>query len=99
MPQQISKVVKSASQYIYNGIDRLDPSGGYTEDNCVTACGTCNNAKMAMTRDEFLSWVRRLSLRWCHDERTADFKTPAARTQPEQPSAADQSRNQPPPVV
>ncbi len=29
----------------YNGVDRIDSSGPYTEDNCVAACGTCNHAK------------------------------------------------------
>ena len=29
----------------YNGVDRVDSNGAYTEDNCVAACGDCNAAK------------------------------------------------------
>lgn len=29
----------------YNGVDRIDSSGNYTEDNTVACCGACNAAK------------------------------------------------------
>lgn len=29
----------------YNGIDRVDSTGGYTTDNTVACCGQCNRAK------------------------------------------------------
>ncbi len=29
----------------YNGVDRIDSSGPYTEDNTVACCGDCNHAK------------------------------------------------------
>lgn len=31
--------------FVYNGIDRLDNSKGYTIDNCVSCCRRCNSAK------------------------------------------------------
>lgn len=40
--------------YIYNGVDRLDSSKGYTIDNCVSCCGVHNKMKLAMSPDEFL---------------------------------------------
>ncbi len=43
-----------------HGIDRLDNARGYTEENSVTACATCNYAKRKMTVYEFLTWARRL---------------------------------------
>lgn len=43
-----------------HGIDRLDNSKGYTEENAVTACATCNYAKRKMTVSEFITWARRL---------------------------------------
>jgi hypothetical protein len=46
---------------IWNGIDREDSSLGYTTDNCVTCCKTCNYAKRRMTRDEFFAWVKRVA--------------------------------------
>lgn len=42
------------------GVDRKDPSLGYTLSNCVPACTTCNLAKQSMTYDEFLAWRDRL---------------------------------------
>lgn len=46
---------------VANGIDRLDSSKGYTFDNCVPCCRTCNIAKGALTAEAFVSWVRRAS--------------------------------------
>lgn len=43
--------------FYYNGVDRIDSVGGYTPDNSVPCCASCNRAKMAMPRDKFLSWV------------------------------------------
>lgn len=41
----------------YNGIDRVDNSLGYTEENSVTCCAICNRGKREMTRQQFLDWV------------------------------------------
>lgn len=46
----------------YNGIDRIDSMKGYTKNNVVTCCPTCNYAKRALTQEQFLSWVRRVYL-------------------------------------
>ena len=46
--------------FAYNGIDRKDSSLGYTNDNCVPCCCTCNRAKLAMSVDEFLQWIERV---------------------------------------
>lgn len=45
-----------------NGIDRIDNSIGYTEENSTTACSVCNYAKKAMSVSEFLDWARRVVL-------------------------------------
>lgn len=49
--------------YIYNGLDRVDNSEGYTSTNVVTACEVCNKAKRDMTYEDFKNWIRRLI---CH---------------------------------
>lgn len=46
--------------FIYTGIDRVDSSKGYTKDNCVPCCLTCNRAKNDMNVTEFYKWVRRV---------------------------------------
>jgi len=47
--------------YTYNGMDRLDNSKGYVEDNVVSCCFICNRAKLDLPLDQFLAWVKRLS--------------------------------------
>jgi len=46
--------------YIYNGIDRIDSTKGYTEDNVVPCCTMCNRRKMESTISELFSWVKRV---------------------------------------
>lgn len=45
-----------------NGIDRLDPSLGYSSENCVACCSSCNVSKSDKTFDEFISMCIRVSL-------------------------------------
>jgi hypothetical protein len=47
--------------FVYNGLDRVDSSRGYTLDNVVPACIVCNKAKTDMSCDDFLAWVRRVA--------------------------------------
>ena len=47
-------------QVKYSGIDRVDNSRGYEEDNVVPCCKNCNAAKRDRTADEFLSWANRI---------------------------------------
>lgn len=42
----------------HNGIDRIDNTKGYTMDNCVPSCLTCNMMKKQLTVDEFLEHIR-----------------------------------------
>jgi hypothetical protein len=46
--------------YIYNGIDRIDPSIGYLAGNVAPCCKYCNVAKRTMNRDEFFAWVEQV---------------------------------------
>lgn len=46
--------------FLYNGLDRMDNSCGYTADNVVPCCGVCNRAKLTMTVEEFHTWVERV---------------------------------------
>lgn len=47
------------SPYRYNGIDRCDNSKGYTKDNVVPCCRTCNIAKNTLTTEKFCAWLSR----------------------------------------
>lgn len=45
----------------YNGIDRVDNSGGYFADNVVTCCVTCNMMKRNMTKCDFEAHIKRIA--------------------------------------
>lgn len=53
--------LKPLPPYTYSGIDRLDPSLGYTPMNVASACHQCNWAKGELTVAEFKAWVNRVS--------------------------------------
>ncbi len=42
------------------GVDRIDSSKGYVEENSTPCCRTCNQMKLDHTRDFFLSHVRKI---------------------------------------
>ena len=48
------------SQFIYNGLDRVDSSAGYTLDNVVPCCAICNHAKHTMSYEDFTEWLGRI---------------------------------------
>lgn len=60
-PGQIIKQRYRTGDYIYNGIDRIDSSKGYTLDNVVPCCKDCNYAKGDMSYTEFKNLVIRIS--------------------------------------
>lgn len=37
-----------------NGIDRIDSSQGYTQENCESCCKTCNFMKLNFSKDQFI---------------------------------------------
>jgi hypothetical protein len=46
--------------YLYNGIDRVDNTLGYSKENCVSCCKICNYMKQDLTLEEFYSHIRRI---------------------------------------
>jgi len=61
-PFSIYRIPEVNGIFIYNGIDRLDNTKGYSLDNCVTCCKICNYAKQSMSLKEFKTWI----LKVCH---------------------------------
>lgn len=51
-----------AGQYAWNGIDRVNSELGYTINNCVPCCGTCNFAKGTKTIEDFRTWIEKVYL-------------------------------------
>jgi len=48
------------SEYVYNGIDRINNDIGYLEDNIVSCCYYCNMSKHTRTQKEFFNWIERI---------------------------------------
>ena len=48
------------NEYYYNGIDRIDSSLGYTENNIRPCCEICNKAKRDLSDIDFKKWIDRL---------------------------------------
>lgn len=47
--------------YVYNGIDRVSSDLGYTLENVVPCCGTCNKMKLDMTVGEFHEQIQKIT--------------------------------------
>lgn len=58
-PSSVMKLSRSSSRYVYNGVDRVDNERGYSVDNCVPCCKTCNYAKRKLSISAFISWILR----------------------------------------
>lgn len=50
-----------AGYFVFSGIDRLDNDRGYSVDNCVPCCKTCNFAKRDLPYDDWMAWIARLA--------------------------------------
>jgi hypothetical protein len=59
-PSIITKFICNG-QYIYNGIDRVDNSKGYTIENCVPCCTDCNFLKGNFEQEKFLEQCKKIS--------------------------------------
>jgi len=49
------------SGFCYNGVDRKDPADGYTVENCVPCCASCNLRKAGFNEEEFWSWIQKMA--------------------------------------
>jgi hypothetical protein len=71
-PSQICRSKSGRSEFIYNGIDRIDNSVGYCESNVVPCCQICNYAKRDMNFSEFIAWIKRV---YTHTFKATDSTT------------------------
>ena len=46
--------------WCHNGVDRVDTTKGYTIDNCVSCCTSCNYAKHMMSVDEYKAFITKV---------------------------------------
>jgi len=57
-----TKSGKRVSDFILkiNGLDRLDITKGYTDENTVPCCKFCNFAKHTMSENDFYAWIKKV---------------------------------------
>jgi len=60
LPNRVCARRSETAPFVWNGIDRLDSSIGYTESNCVACCWECNRMKSSMTYRDFIEHVDRI---------------------------------------
>lgn len=51
---------KNKRKLLYNGIDRIDNNKGYTVENSVPCCGSCNLFKREKTVEQFITKVKNI---------------------------------------
>ena len=56
-PNNVHQPERCYGEYVYNGLDRKNNELGYTPENAVPACYTCNRAKGTLSEEEFLAWI------------------------------------------
>lgn len=59
-PSNLKKTKNYKEGFLYSGIDRVDSKLEYNKSNCVPCCSQCNKSKLALSKDEFLSWIKRV---------------------------------------
>jgi hypothetical protein len=55
---QVGSEKSSRSHPLYNGLDQVFSSQGYTSGNTIPSCWKCNRAKSIMTQNEFIKWIK-----------------------------------------
>jgi hypothetical protein len=55
--------IRSGVPITYNGIDRVDSTKGYFNENVVSCCKVCNRAKSNLSLDEFKEWISKVYLK------------------------------------
>jgi len=51
---------KTSGDFYYTGVDRVDNTLGYTKENCVPCCRTCNSMKLDMDVKHFTEHIKKI---------------------------------------
>lgn len=62
-PKMKGRNSRHYGEFLYNGIDRIDPHKGYITGNVVSCCQMCNVMKWKYSKEEFLEHLERI-LKW-----------------------------------
>lgn len=70
--------MKRSCNFYRNGIDRINNDIGYTLNNCVTCCVTCNYMKRNMSYNDFINHIHLISKIHKSSNSTIDVSLPLA---------------------
>lgn len=59
-PPQLFKKKDCFTSRSMNGVDRLNSTEGYSENNCVPCCKTCNYMKLDLPLDTFFAHIKKI---------------------------------------
>jgi len=59
---------QAGEEYVYNGIDRLDNSKGYTVENSVPCCGEVNMMKKTLSKEHFIELCTVIAKRFSDEQ-------------------------------
>lgn len=67
-PTNVARVrlASRTGDYVYSGLDRVNSELGYTYDNLVACCMTCNRCKGNRPMAEFLDWITQIYRKCCN---------------------------------
>lgn len=58
--KKASQQAKDYGNFVYNGLDRINPNFSHNKNNIVPCCKYCNFAKSKLTLNEFYEWIKRV---------------------------------------
>lgn len=56
-PSKTYSLRRGNGLFTYNGVDRVDNTKGYTVENCVSCCNTCNIMKGRLSQEKFTQQI------------------------------------------
>jgi hypothetical protein len=63
-PSQVWRADRSAEPYVYNGVDRIDSTKGYSVGNCVACAPAINKMKWELSQEQFVALCRLVAARF-----------------------------------
>lgn len=73
-PSNICKGHILGSDFIYNGIDRIDNTKGYIKGNVVPCCIKCNKIKLDMSLEDFENQITKIYHHYILNKDSSDTK-------------------------
>ena len=58
-PSNVHRSQNGTGDFVYSGIDKIDPRKGYSVANTVPCCHICNFAKSNNSQGSFMDWIKR----------------------------------------